>query len=153
MRSFLVSSVLSAAAAGVGSLGVKTDSRWYAKLDKPSWQPPPAVFPVAWTPLYSLIAWGTGRGLDKARDTGDDKRLLALTVGNLALNAGWNWAFFTRQSPAGGLAVILALDVLNVALVSETAKHDKVGAAALVPYAAWTGFATALNAELWRRNR
>lgn len=153
MRSYLVSSALSAAAATIGSLGVKTDTRWYDKLDKPSWQPPPAAFPIAWTPLYGLIAWGTGRALDRAEATGEDKRLLGLTVANLALNAGWNWAFFTRKSPAGGLAVILALDVLNVALVREAAKHDTAAAAALVPYAGWTGFATALNAEIWRRNR
>lgn len=153
MRPYVLSSVLTTTAAAVGSLGVKPDSRWYRRLDKPPWQPPATAFPLVWTPLYGLIAWGTGRGLDRAGETGDGRRLLALTAANLTLNAGWNWAFFARQSPAAGLGVILALDALNVALVREVGKHDRTAAAALVPYAVWTGFATALNAEIWRRNR
>jgi len=46
-----------------------------------------------------------------------------------------------------------ACDVLNAALLRETARHDKAAAAALAPYVVWTGFATALNAAIWRRNR
>lgn len=153
MRPYLVSSLMSGAAAAIGSVGVKTETRWYKSLDKPSWQPPPAAFPIAWTPLYGLIAWGTGRALDKAEDLGQENRLLALTAADLAVNAGWNWAFFAARSTSGGLATILALDALNVALVRETARHDRKAAAALLPYVAWTGFATALNAALWRRNR
>jgi tryptophan-rich sensory protein len=76
-----------------------------------------------------------------------------LTGTDLAVNAGWCWAFFKKQSPASGLAAIALLDVLNVVLVREAAARDKAAGAALVPYAAWTGFATALNASIWRRNR
>lgn len=79
--------------------------------------------------------------------------LLALTTADLALNAGWCWAFFVKQSPATGLGVILALDVANVALLREAVKHDRTAALALKPYAVWTGFATALNASIWWRNR
>jgi benzodiazapine receptor len=37
--------------------------------------------------------------------------------------------------------------------VREAAARDKRAGAALVPYALWTGFATALNGSIWRRNR
>ena len=49
--------------------------------------------------------------------------------------------------------MILALDVANVALLREAVKHDRTAALALKPYAVWTGFATALNASIWWRNR
>ena len=58
-----------------------------------------------------------------------------------------------RESPAGGLAVITALNGLNAAPVRRAATVDRRSAAALAPYAAWLGFATALNASIWRRNR
>jgi tryptophan-rich sensory protein len=152
MRATVVTSVLTGAAAAAGSLATDPGSRWYSGLDKPDWQPPGYAFPLVWTPLYGLIAWGTGRMVEKA-DARDQRRLMALTAADLALNAGWCWAFFKKQSPAGGLAAIAVLDALNVALVREAASRDAKAGAALVPYALWTGFATALNASIWRRNR
>ena len=155
MRPRILTTVLTAAAAVVGSVGTRPQSDWYESLEKPPWQPPGAAFPLVWTPLYGLIAWGSGRALAAAQETSasDGQRVLALTATDLALNAGWCWAFFAKQSPAAGLVVILGLDALNVALVREAARHDRVAAAALAPYAAWTGFATALNASVWWRNR
>jgi tryptophan-rich sensory protein len=61
--------------------------------------------------------------------------------------------FFARRSPAGGVAVVLGLDALDVALLRATARHDRTATVALVPYALWTGFATALTCSIWRRNR
>ncbi|MBB6627162.1 tryptophan-rich sensory protein [Nocardioides sp. KIGAM211] len=152
MRATAITSVLTAATAALGAKGTDPDSAWYAALDKPRWQPPGIAFPLVWTPLYGLIAWGTGRAIDRAAP-GDRTRLEVLTGANLATNAAWNWAFFDRQSPAAGMGVILTLDVLNLALLRETARHDRKAAAALAPYVAWTAFATALNASIWRRNR
>src|SRR5512144_1051470 len=152
MRATAVTSVFTGAAAVAGSVGTDPGSTWYLGLDKPRWQPPGYLFPLVWTPLYGLIAWGTGRMIDRATPQ-DRARLVALTGADLAINAGWCWAFFKRESPASGLAAIALLDVLNVVLVREAAARDKGAGAALLPYAVWTGFATALNASIWRRNR
>jgi len=152
MRATAVTTALSAAAAVIGSLGTTPESSWYSSLEKPRWQPPGYAFPLVWTPLYGLIAWGTGRMVDRGRPQ-DRGRLLALTAADLAVNAGWCWAFFKKESTTGGLAAIALLDALNLLLVREAAERDKRAAAALVPYALWTGFATALNASIWRRNR
>lgn len=152
MRTKALTAVMTGTAAAVGSAGTDPRSTWYTELDKPSWQPPGYLFPLVWTPLYGLIAWGTGRMLDRATPQ-DRARLVALTGADLAVNAGWCWAFFKRESPASGLAAIALLDVLNVALVREAAARDRAAGAALLPYAVWTGFATALNASIWRRNR
>lgn len=152
MRPLAITSALTALAAAVGSKGTDPQSDWYESLDQPAWQPPPIAFPMVWTPLYGVIAWSTGRAVEAAPPE-DRRRLWALIGTDLVANAGWNWAFFAAKNPPRGMAVILTLDVLNVALTREVAKHDKIAAAALTPYVVWTGFATALNAELWRRNR
>ena len=104
-----------------------------------------------WTPLYGLIGWGTGRALEKAGPDGG--RMLALTTADLALNAGWCWAFFVKQSPATGLGVILALDVAQRRPGPRGGEARHGGGLALKPYAVWSGFATALNASIWWRNR
>ncbi|MCB0896894.1 MAG: tryptophan-rich sensory protein, partial [Nocardioidaceae bacterium] len=96
MRPRLVTAALTGAAALAGSLGTRPASDWYESLDKPDWQPPKAAFPLVWTPLYGLIAWGTGRALEKAVEQSprDGRRVLALTTADLAANAGWCWVFF-----------------------------------------------------------
>jgi translocator protein len=105
-----------------------------------------------WTPLYVAIAYGTGRAIEQAAPK-RRRRLWALTVANLAANAGWNWAFFRARSPAGGLAVINVLNVLNDALLVEAWRSDRRAAGALAPYVGWVAFAMALNADIVRRNR
>ena len=150
MRAPALTSAMTAAAAALGSLGTKPDSPWYRSLDKPSWQPPGVAFPLVWTPLYGLIAWGTGRAASVPEGRG---AMLALTGADLAANAGWCWAFFDRESPRAGLATIALLNGLNLVLLREAARRDRAAAAALTPYVVWTGFATALNASIWRRNR
>lgn len=152
MRSVAATSAMTLAAAVVGSLGARTDSAWYERLDLPPWQPPDLAFPLVWTPLYGLVAWGTGRLVDSAEE-GERRRLLGLVAADLVANAGWNWAFFAARSPAGGFAVVATLDALNLALLREAARRDRAAATALAPYVAWCGFATALNASIWRRNR
>ena len=103
MRPTVVTTVLTAAAAVIGSRATTPDSAWYRSLDKPAWQPPPIAFPLVWTPLYGLIAFGTGRAIERAAPA-DRSKVVALTGLNLTANAGWNWAFFARQSPATGSA-------------------------------------------------
>ena len=152
-RTLLATSLASAATALVGGLGTDPQSRWYRSLDKPAWQPPPVAFPLVWTPLYGLIGWGTARMLDAEPDPARRRRLEALVAADLVANAGWCWVFFKGRATGKGVAAILALDVLNVALVDQARRRDRAAGLALAPYAAWGLFATALNVDIWRRNR
>ncbi|GAA3224584.1 hypothetical protein GCM10010468_51720 [Actinocorallia longicatena] len=106
---------------------------------------------MVWTPLYGLIAWGSARAIDNAR--GKERAALGRAVGvNLVLNAGWPGVFFGARRPRGALAEIVALNLSNADLVRRAWRVDQGAALALVPYAAWTGFATALNASIVLRN-
>ncbi|HET7659620.1 MAG TPA: TspO/MBR family protein [Oryzihumus sp.] len=152
-RTLLGTSLGTLAAAVVGVLGTDPQSSWYRSLAKPPWQPPPTAFPLVWTPLYALIAWGTGRMIDAEPDPASRRRLGALVAADLAANAGWCWVFFKGRSPRNGLAAIAVLDGLNLALLDQARRRDTRATGALAPYAAWGLFATALNADIWRRNR
>jgi len=68
------------------------------------------------------------------------------------LNVGWTWIFFTAKKPRWALAEILALEGSNLDLIRRSAKVDPASGWLLAPYAAWTGFATALNAAIVVRN-
>ncbi|MEW2133764.1 TspO/MBR family protein [Streptomyces sp. NPDC005435] len=140
-----------AATAVAGARAVDADSTWYRLLDKPAWQPPGWAFAVVWTPLYASVAWAGGRGLARAR--GRERVRLAAALGaDLALNAAWSRLCFRQRNLRAGLAGTILLDLANAHLLRRTAATDRAAAVALVPYTAWCLFATALNAELLRRD-
>ncbi|MCK9902348.1 TspO protein [Parafrankia colletiae] len=145
-------SLATAAAAGVGTVATRPDSPWYRSLDKPAWQPPPAAFPVVWTPLYALIALAGSRALDSSTSTDQRARFRRWYGIDLALNAAWTPLFFRARRPRLALAEIVLLDAANVALLYRGWQADRPAGAALLPYVAWTGFATALNAAIAARN-
>ena len=143
-----------AALGGLASQDVRT--QWYADLDKPSFQPPDAAFPVAWTSLYTDIALTAGHALDRLERSGRAEEAAAYRralAANLAVNAAWSWVFFRghRLGPAAGVAALLTLSSADLA--RRTAAVSKPAAVALAPYPAWCGFATALSTAIWSRNR
>lgn len=139
-------------AATAGSLATTPKSDWYRSLDKPSWQPPPAAFPPIWTSLYALIAVAGARALDRLH--GRSRRRFRRTyAASLALNAAWTAIFFRARQPKLAFLEILALDAANLALLRRARRADRAAVLALLPYIAWTGFATVLNGSIASRNR
>ncbi|MBW8487535.1 TspO/MBR family protein [Actinomadura parmotrematis] len=139
-------------AAALGSVSAGPGSTWYERLDKPSWQPPPAAFPLVWTPLYGLIAYAGARALDRAGDGAERGRVRRALAADLVLNAAWTPLFFAARKPRAALAEIAVLNAANAVLVRRAWRADRAAGALLLPYAGWTAFATALNAAIVRRN-
>ncbi|MER5908701.1 TspO/MBR family protein [Streptomyces mirabilis] len=140
-----------AAAAAVGAVAVDADSVWYRGPAAPRWQPPSWAFGAVWTPLYATIAWSAGSAWNRASEAERPHVVAAVTV-HLSLNAAWGWLFFAARSPRAGLVGTLLLDVSTLHLIRTTSRTDRRAAAALLPYAAWCWFATALNARNAQHN-
>ena len=146
----LLTSVLGGMATGPNIEG------WYAGLTKPSFNPPNWAFPVAWTILYTLIAFSAWRLLGAMPRTGPSREgwrlaVIAFAV-QLALNAAWTPTFFAAHAVGAAVVVAAAMFVMILWTIRLTWRFDRLAAAVLVPYAAWVGFATVLNAAIWRLN-
>ncbi len=61
-------------------------------------------------------------------------------------------AFFGGRNTAAGLGTSAAMCAAASATVAGASRLDPMAAGAMVPLALWTGFATVLSEELWRRN-
>ncbi|WP_212719117.1 TspO/MBR family protein [Blastococcus sp. CCUG 61487] len=123
----------------------------FTGLDKPSWYPPPQTFGIVWTGLYAGLGWAAGEvrasaGQGRRRSFDRAYRL------NLALNAAWTPVFFRARRPWLAAAESAALTISTVDLARRAARVRPATAVALVPYAAWTAFATALTVSIARRN-
>jgi translocator protein len=156
-NTLVATSLAVAAAAGTGSLAsARRVPHWYARLAKPRYVPPPGVFPLAWTALYVDIAASSASTIDRLRAAGRHReaRNYVVALGaNLILNAGWSWLFF-RYRKLGASAIGAAVLAASSADLSRRAVvADSRGGAALVPYALWCAFATAMSGHIWVLNR
>lgn len=151
-------SALVGGTAALGSIatarGLKTS--WYRRLRKPGFQPPPEVFPIAWTALYADIAVTSALAEAHLTATGEAQRardFRAALATNLALNAGWSWVFFGAKQSLPGTVTAAALAASSADLARRAGQAKPVHGLLLAPYAAWCAFATVLTGAIWWRNR
>jgi translocator protein len=123
---------------------------WYARLEKPPWNPPSWVFGPAWTTLYVLM--GVAAWLVWDRYRGAAKVALAVFVVQLVFNALWSYFFFGAQSPALAFGWIVLLWVLIVITLVLFWRARTVAGVLLLPYLAWVSFAAVLNYTIWQLN-
>lgn len=147
---------LSLAAGAVGGAASQGSPEFYARLEKPSWAPSPAVFGPVWSALYLMMGIAAGLvAIRRGRPTpvaGARRLGLRLFAAQLGLNALWTWLFFAWQRGALAFADIVVLALLIAWTIREFARVDKVAAGLLVPYFAWVCFAGALTYAVWRAN-
>ncbi|WP_289041049.1 TspO/MBR family protein [uncultured Aliiroseovarius sp.] len=135
---------------GAGSaIGTLTaPGEWYAALNKPFFNPPNWVFAPVWTLLYLMIAVAGWRVWQQP----GHPALFRLWLVQMGLNFLWSPLFFALQMPGVALVVIAAL-LATISLFIKTAwPLDRVSGLLFIPYAAWVGFASALNAAIFFLN-
>ena len=122
---------------------------WYQQLARPSWNPPNAVFGPVWTVLYAAIAVA---GWLVWRAAGRIVLSLQFWLAQLVMNGLWSFLFFGLHRPDLALVDICLLLVLIFAFIVTARQRSLVASWLFVPYAAWVGFATALNFSIWQLN-
>ena len=82
----------------------------------------------------------------------DVKEALALFFVQLTLNLLWSGLFFALRKPGWAFIEILMLLAAIVATAIAFLPFSRIAFWLMVPYAAWVGFASFLNFEIWRLN-
>jgi len=121
---------------------------WYAALAKPSFNPPNWVFAPVWTLLYLAMAVAAWR-VHRVAGWGT---AVWLWIAQLVANGLWTPLFFGLHRIDLALIDIVVLDALVLATIVAFLRKDRVAGWLLVPYLAWTSFATALTFAIWRLN-
>jgi benzodiazapine receptor len=151
----LIASVLVCQAAGfAGSyFTMPAIPEWYARLAKPSFTPPNAVFSPVWIILFFLmgialfLVWREGFGNRRVA------MAVALFAVQLVLNVSWSIAFFGFESPLAGLVVIVVLWAAILSTIIGFSKISRAAGVLLIPYIVWVSFAAVLNASIVLLNR
>ena len=118
----------------------------YEEMVKPDIAPPPLVFPIVWTILYTVIAITLYKFLD-------NKKIRNLISFNLLINIIWPILFFRFE-----LFLISAfwLGLIIITLIIELIKiykESKLFAYINIPYLIWLFFALYLNIMIYLLNK
>lgn len=150
------SAAVFAAAASGGLASRKTNPIWYAKLKKPSFQPPPQAFPIVWPILYTDIAAVSAATLDGYEEQRRPEQARAYRIAlaaNLVLNGSWTWLFFAQRRLGTATVAAGLLAASSADLTRRAVDARGPAGAVLAPYPAWCAFATALSGRIWWLNR
>jgi translocator protein len=127
-------------------------TRFYEELELPPLTPPSWVFSPVWITLYALIGVGTWLVWRRGLDTPGVRPALVAFLVQLALNAAWTIVFFGANAPAWAVLEILVLVAAIVVTVVLYRRVRRAAALLLLPYLAWTVFATYLTVAIWWLN-
>ena len=130
---------------GGSAIGVSTlPGDWYAGLIKPSFNPPNWIFGPVWSLLYVAIAVAGWRSWQRDR-TGHGMKIWSV---QMLANFAWSPVFFAahRIDVAFGIILLLLLTIAGFIILSW--RGDRWSALLFAPYAAWVGFASALNGAI-----
>lgn len=123
---------------------VSTGSSWYVALQQPAWQPPNAVFGLAWT--YNFLALAVIGVLMSLQ--GAPARVVTFLVSlaaSVVLAVSWAYLFYGPHHLTGAAIALTAAALLTlVPLACAFAERGWWGWV-LVPYQAWLVVATSLS--------
>ncbi|MEM1301702.1 MAG: TspO/MBR family protein [Pseudomonadota bacterium] len=135
------------AAAATGSL-FPPDKWYFEELRKPTWTPPPWLFPLAWTSLYIASAYAATL-VSGVQGTAMATAFWALQI---ALNTLWTPVFFGLKRLGAAMVVLLFLWLAVVATAYAFWLAVPLAGWLFVPYIIWVSYAGALNLWIWRKN-
>jgi tryptophan-rich sensory protein len=126
-------------------IGISTaPGEWYAGLNKPPFNPPNWIFGPVWFTLYVLIAvagWRTF--MSESNGIG-----MKLWYAQMVLNWFWSPVWFGLHLIWPAFIIIVAIDAVVLAFISNRWSRDRASALMFVPYAAWVLFASLLNLSI-----
>ncbi|KAB7739992.1 tryptophan-rich sensory protein [Parvibaculum sedimenti] len=139
--------------AGLGGYVTSTNiESWYVDLQKPSLTPANWVFPVVWNFLYFLMGLSGWLVWRSAGGFAPGGAALSIFGAQIMLNFTWSVVFFGLHSPGGALVEIFVLLAAIVANIIAFWRVNMLAGLLLLPYLAWSLFATYLTAMVWLLN-
>lgn len=137
--------LLGTLSAALSNSGYEND--WFASLQMPSFMPPGAAFPIAWTILYIFLGLSLAMILH-ARGARGRGSLIGLFLLQLAVNFAWSPTFFGLHQVTAALGLVGIMILLTLVLIARLWTVRRAAALLLLPYLAWLGFAAALNYQV-----
>ncbi len=125
----------------------------FERLNQPPFSPPPWVFGVVWTILYTLMGISSYL-ITEAKVSADEKEsALAIYFYQLVVNFLWPIFFFNFGWYLFSFFWLLLLWILVWNMIRKFSEISKTAARLNIPYIVWLSIAAYLNFGVWWLNR
>lgn len=124
---------------------------WFDSLVKPPLYPAPQVFGIVWGILYAMMGLALAVIMSARGAWGRGSAVIAFVV-QLALNLAWSPLFFGAHQIFYGLVLLVVIDLAVMVTIWLFWRVRPLAAWLLLPYLAWTLFATVLNWQFLQAN-
>lgn len=135
--------LLPLAAGGLAAILSRGGMDFYETAVQPPVAPPPVLFPIAWSILYTLM----GISAVIAYNRGCVRSLLLFCV-QLLLNFLWPLLFFNARALWASFVLLLLLFVAAFWTAISLYRCRPLAGILFIPYLLWLGFAAYLNAMI-----
>ena len=150
IKPYVISFAVTFAAAAAGAVVTYTGMDRFSQLVQPPLSPPAFLFPVVWTILYALMAYGAAKVYEQ-EGTLYNKALFSYAV-QLILNLGWSVIFFGLGQYLAAFIWLLLLWAAVIVMILLFYKADKTAGLIQIPYLLWLTFAAYLNLGIYLLN-
>ncbi len=142
-KPYIVQILIALLVGGLAGFITRGSFNVYGEVIKPPLAPPPIVFPIVWSILYTLM--GISAGL-VYKTEGQIPFIYWL---QLFVNFLWPIIFFNMEAYLFAFIWIILLIVLVVLMIIEFYRINKLSAYLQIPYLIWLLFASYLNFFIW----
>ncbi len=144
IKIYIINILIPLAVGGISAFLTMDAMKEFSSLNQPPLSPPPILFPIVWTILYTLM--GIGAALVLTSPAPQSKGL-AIRVYALQLFLNFLWPLLFFGAGAYTLAAIELLLLLFTVIVMTYlfSKSSKLAAYLQIPYILWLAFAAYLN--------
>ena len=124
---------------------------WYAKINKPSFNPPNWIFGPVWTVLYILLGIALYL-IWKLPASANRTAALAFFGIQLLLNFAWSFIFFNFHFVGWAFVEIVVMWFFILLTILQFSPLSKTAIWLMLPYLLWVSFAAVLNFAIWKLN-
>lgn len=135
--------MLAALGTGVLSAAVTGNFDIYSEINKPDLSPPPIVFPIVWTILFTLM--GISSYMISVSENRRKKKALAVYGIQLFFNFLWPVLFFRARVFTAAFIWLIILWLLVLWMIILFRKIKNAAGLLQIPYLLWLTFAAYLN--------
>ena len=149
-KPYIISFAITFGIAIIGSIVTYLGMDSFSRLIQPPLSPPGFLFPIVWTILYGLMAFGAARIFQKTGNIKDPA--IYVFAAQMLFNLGWSVLFFGLDAYLLAFIWLIILWILVLIMIILFYRIDRLSGLLQIPYLLWLTFAAYLNLAIYLIN-
>ena len=151
LKTFIISLILTFLFAIAGGIVTYVGMPGFEAAQQPPLSPPAFLFPIVWTLLFAIMAFGAAVVYD-SENKNAPKAMFVYTV-QLTMNFWWCVLFFGFKLYLAAFIWLILLWIAVLVTIIMFTKINKLAGLLQIFYLLWLTFAAYLNLGVWLLNR